>query len=65
MQSEPTRLLRLPDVLNRFPVSASKWYQGMKLGLYPKPLKLGHRTAAWRESDINALIERLSSGEAA
>lgn len=61
----PARLLRLPEVLNRFPVSASKWYLGIKQGIYPPPVKLSHRCAAWPESAINALIERLSSGEAA
>lgn len=63
--NNPTRLLRLPEVLSRFPVSTSKWYQGIQQGVYPRPIKLGRRTAAWRESDIEALIERLSSGEAA
>lgn len=61
----PSRLLRLPEVLSRFPVSPSRWYAGIQQGRFPKPIKLGHRTAAWRESDINALIERVSNGEAA
>lgn len=61
----PARLIRLPQVLDRFPVSATKWYLGIKQGIYPAPVKLSHRCAAWRESDINALIERVSNGEAA
>jgi len=58
-------LLRLPQVLERFPVSPSAWYLGIKQGRYPAPIKLGPRTAAWPSESINALIERLSSGEAA
>ncbi len=54
-------LLRLPQVLKRFPVSRSCWWDGVKKGRYPKPIKLGPRTSAWRESDINDLIERLSN----
>lgn len=40
------------------PVSKSSWWQGVKDGKYPKPVKLGPRTTAWRTSDIRALIER-------
>lgn len=51
------RLLRLPQVLNLIPVSKSTWWAGVKSGRYPKPVKLGPRTTAWRESDIRALME--------
>lgn len=38
------------------PVSKSSWWEGCKNGRYPKPVKLGPRTTAWRVSDIRALI---------
>jgi len=60
----PARLLRLPQVLSRFPVSRATWYQGIKAGRFPAPLHLGPRTAAWLETDIDALIQRVSCGEA-
>ena len=57
-QSE-RRFLRLPQVLEIFPVSKSTWWQGIRSGKYPKPVKLSERTSAWRESDIDALCDRL------
>lgn len=54
-------LLRLPQVLALIPVSRSTWWAGCKSGRYPKPVKLGPRTTAWRASDIAALLESVSS----
>ncbi len=33
--------------------------QGVKDGRFPKPVKLGVKTTAWRVEDIRDLIERL------
>jgi predicted DNA-binding transcriptional regulator AlpA len=44
------------------PVSKAAWYAGIKEGRYPKPVKLSEKTAAWRESDIETLVERLNNG---
>ena len=57
-----TGFLRLPQVLALVPVSKSMWWEGCKTGRYPKPVKLGPRTSAWRASDIRALIAALSEG---
>ena len=54
------QLLRLPEVLKRFPVSRTSWYDGIDLGLYPAPLRLGKRTVAWRASDIERVIRNLN-----
>ena len=53
-------LLRLPQVLALIPVSRSAWWAGCKSGRYPKPVKLGPRTTAWRAADIAALLEKLT-----
>jgi predicted DNA-binding transcriptional regulator AlpA len=53
-------LLRLPQVLALVPVSRSTWWAGCKSGRFPKPVKLGPRTTAWRASDIAALLETIS-----
>jgi predicted DNA-binding transcriptional regulator AlpA len=53
-------LLRLPQVLALVPVSGSAWWAGCKSGRFPKPVKLGPRTTAWRASDIAALLESIS-----
>jgi len=44
------------------PVSKSTWWQGVRDGRFPKPVKLGPRTTAWRLEDVLALIEQLSKG---
>ena len=54
-------LLRLPQVLAIIPISRSAWWQGCKTGRYPKPLKLGPRTTAWRSDDIAALVDKISA----
>ena len=43
------------------PVSRSAWWAGCKSGRYPKPVKLGPRTTAWRAADIAALLEKLTA----
>lgn len=55
--------LRIREVLATIPVSRTAWYQGIKEGRFPAPVKLSERTAAWRVSDIRALLA--SYGEAA
>ena len=57
----PEKLLRLNVVLARVPVSRSAWYEGCKTGKFPPPIKLGPKTSAWRESDINRLIADLAA----
>lgn len=56
-----TGFLRLPQVLKFIPVARSTWWAGIKEGKYPKGIKLGGRTTAWRVEDIRNLIEKLSS----
>ena len=62
MQNIPNNaLLRLPQVLALIPVSRSARWAGCKSGRYPKPVKLGPRTTAWRAADIAALLEKLTA----
>lgn len=49
------KLLRLPQVLERIPVSKSTFWAGIKKGKFPKPVKLTERTSAWRETEIDAI----------
>ena len=58
-QLPATGFVRLPAILaphGPIPVSKSSWWQGIKDGRYPKPVKLGPRITAWRVEDIRALI---------
>lgn len=62
------KFFRLDDVIgNRkknisgiVPMSRSSWYDGIQKGLYPAPVKLSERSSAWRSTDIEALVLRLS-----
>ena len=48
-----------PPVPAIIPVSKSTWWQGVKDGRYPQPVRsLGQRITVWRAEDIRALIER-------
>ncbi len=56
--------VRLPQIIGDkkrgipavIPVSKTAWWDGVKNGRYPRPVKLGPRTTAWRVEDIRALI---------
>ena len=50
-----------PPIAGIIPVSRTTWLNGCKSGKYPKPIKLGERTTAWRVSDIRALLETLEN----
>jgi len=52
--------VRLPQVLAVIPISKSSWWDGVKAGKYPKPVKLSARVTCWRVEDIRALIAKLS-----
>jgi prophage regulatory protein len=41
------------------PISRTSFLNGVKSGKYPKPVKLGERTTAWRVEDIKALIAEM------
>ncbi|MGB0499281.1 MAG: helix-turn-helix transcriptional regulator [Rubricella sp.] len=57
-------LLRRSEVEARTRLSRSTIYEWMKVGKFPKPVKLGTRLVAWRRSDIDAWIEsRMPEGE--
>jgi predicted DNA-binding transcriptional regulator AlpA len=66
-----TGYLRLPQIVGNakanppipalFPIGKSSWWQGVKSGRFPKPVKLGPRTTAWRVEDIRALIQQAAT----
>jgi prophage regulatory protein len=63
--------LRLPQIIGDrnskpptpaiFPVSRSSWWEGVRLGKYPKPIKLSENVTAWKVEDVRALIERVGA----
>lgn len=54
--------LRLPEIIapdGPIPVGKSTWWDGVRKGRFPKPIKLGPRITVWKREDIDALIETL------
>lgn len=62
-----TGYLRLPQILGNknasppvaplIPIGKTSWWDGIKKGRFPKPVKLGARITAWRVEDILELIK--------
>jgi predicted DNA-binding transcriptional regulator AlpA len=50
-----------PPIPALIPMSRTSWLDGVKSGKYPKPVKLGERSVAWKVEDIRALIEKLGA----
>lgn len=50
------RLLRLPAVLERRGTSQSSHYSDIQLGLWPPGVKLGARSVAWPESEVDEML---------
>jgi predicted DNA-binding transcriptional regulator AlpA len=55
----PGTLLRVDQFIPTIiPMCKAKWWDGVKKGIYPKPVKLGPRVTAWKSDDLLALIEK-------
>ncbi|MBW8311263.1 MAG: AlpA family transcriptional regulator [Rhizobium sp.] len=51
------RLLRLPEVCSRVGLARSSIYQLVHLGRFPAPRKLGARSVAWLQIEVDTWIE--------
>lgn len=59
-QFQLSGFIRLDAILaprGPLPISKSSWWNKVRTGEFPQPVKLGPRTTAWRAKDIIALIE--------
>ncbi len=52
--------VRLPVVIKILGIGKTTWWSGIRKGRFPKAVKLGPRTSAWRVEDIRALISKLT-----
>lgn len=50
-----------PPVPAIYPIGKTTWWAGVKSGRFPKPVKLGPNTTAWRVEDIRKLIDQPAS----
>ena len=54
-----TGFVRLSQVLTVIPLGKTCWFEGVKSGRFPKPVKLSARCIAWKAEDIRNLIKDL------
>ena len=59
---EKSGFLRLPQILELFPISRSAWWAHVKSGRFPAPYKLSSNTSVWKAQDIYDLIEAIENG---
>ena len=69
----PTGFLRQPQIIGwkpkaddpgipgLVPISASTLWQWVREGKFPKPVKIGPRTTAWRVEDVRAYLEAVTA----
>ena len=55
--------VRLREVLTVIPIGKTCWWEGVRSGRFPKPVKLSQRCTAWKAEDIHALIKTISEKE--
>lgn len=61
--AKPSRLLRLPAVMDRCSLGRSSVYAGIKAGTFPAPVRLSARAVGFSESSIDRWIEeRIAAG---
>ena len=54
----PKKCLRLNQILKILPIGRSTWWQGVKDGRFPRPLKLSERITVWDEDEVLSLVKR-------
>ncbi|WP_037006439.1 helix-turn-helix transcriptional regulator [Pseudomonas asplenii] len=54
------RLLRLPDVLRITGMGRNTVYTRIKEGTFPKQVKIGPKSVAWRQSEIHEWMASLT-----
>ena len=48
-----SRIIRLPEVMDRIGLGRSTIYDKIASGCFPEPLSLGARSVGWWESEVN------------
>jgi prophage regulatory protein len=52
-----SKLLRLPDVMDRTGLSRSSLYMAINCGEFPKQVAIGSRSVSWIEEEVEAWIQ--------
>jgi prophage regulatory protein len=52
-----SRLIRKPEIKERFGIPNSTLYDAIKAKQFPAPVKLSARSVGWLEEEVNAWLE--------
>ena len=55
--------VRLSQILAVIPLGKTTWWDGVKSGRFPKPVKLSEHCTAWKAQDIYALIKEIEKSQ--
>jgi prophage regulatory protein len=59
MATNDNKLLRIGQVLEIVGVKKSTWYDLVKQGKAPKPMRLSHKWSAWDSDEIDNWVSQL------
>ncbi len=54
----PPRFIKLPTVKNRTSLSTSEIYRRIEDGTFPAQIKLGSKSVAWLEQEVDSWISK-------
>lgn len=54
---QSTRMLRRQEVESRTGLKRSTIYEAIAKGIFPRPVKVGHKVSCWVESEIEAWVQ--------
>lgn len=52
-----------PAIPPLIPIRKSSWWEGVRAGRFPRPIKLGPRTTVWAAEELFDYIARASCGK--
>lgn len=56
------RFVKAPEFYKRLGVSKSKFYQSVREGKLPQPIKISPRNAVWKSSVVNEVLGSVANG---
>lgn len=59
----PIKIIRLPEVLNSYPVSKSTFYLKLQDGFLPPSISLGEKAVGYIEHEYQAVLAAMVAGD--
>ena len=51
-------LVSVKEIIAVLKIGPTKWWDGVRRGIYPRPIKLGNRCTRWTKSSIERLMQK-------